>query len=141
MAKIGFEVEGKYKGKNLLTYFCSAEEYLADAKLFRKVFDYGVDHVYICDHLNELDLGNVEQVFYSTGVKVTVELTQLNEIAPAGVEIMWNASQASYLQSRTIQYLRPFDQIKVENELYVMCWEVHTATFTLPEDFNGDREV
>jgi len=141
MAKVGFEVEGKYVGQNLLTYFCDASEYLHDPDLWGKILNHGVQHVYICDHLNLLDLDVLALAFYSTGIKVTVELTQLRKVAPAGVEIMWNASQASYLQSRTIDYLRPIDQVKVEQDLFVMCWKVSDAVLTMPKDFEGDIEV
>jgi hypothetical protein len=141
MAKIGLEVEGKYAGLGLLTYFCSAEEFFHTEDIFGKLFDYGVDHIYISDHFNEVDLYELAQMFYSTDIIVTVELTQLDELPPEGIEIYWNASQASYAQARTVKFLRPMDQIKIENEKTVFSWIIGNADITLPEDFEGDREV
>ena len=141
MAKIGLEVEGKYAGKKLLTYFCSADEFFHTEDIFGKLFDHGVDHIYISDHQNELDLYELAQMFYSTDIIVTVELTQLNELPPEGIEIYWNASQASYAQARTVKFLRPMDQVKIEHEKCVFSWVVAQAVITLPEDFEGDITV
>jgi hypothetical protein len=141
MAKIGLEVEGKYAGLGLLTFFCSAEEFFHMEDIFGKLQDYGVDQIYISDHLNEIDLYELGEMFDGVDVIVTVELTQLNALPPENVEIYWNASQASYAQARTIKFLRPMDQIKIENEKTVFSWIIGNADITLPEDFEGDREV
>lgn len=141
MAKIGIEVEGKYAEDNLRTYFCSAEEYLNDDYALDKIINAGVEHVYISDHLNQLDLETLAYDFEGVPLIVTVELTQLTALPPARIEIFWNATQASYAQGHTINFLRPHDQVKVENEKTVFSWVVGHAVVTLPEDFEGDVEV
>ncbi len=141
MAKIGYEVEGKYANQGILTYFCSAEEYLSNEYLHRDLYENRVDMIYISDHLNILDLQSIADTFNGSGIKVTVELTQLDDVPPVGVEIFWNASQASYAQAKTILPLRNIAQIKVEHNKHVMAWTVGNSVLTLPVDFEGDIEV
>lgn len=143
MAKVGYEVEGMLKGEGVLTYFCSAKEYIEanPIELLYKLFSNGVDMIYISDHHNELDLHHLAESFEGSGVAVTVELTELTEIAPEGVSIFWNVSQASYAQSRTIHFLRFEDQIKIENEKNVLSFVAGNAVITRPSDFDGDIEV
>lgn len=143
MAKIGIEVEGKYVDTDLKTLFCSAEEWMCDLhKMAQLANAHEVEHIYISDHHNELDLYELSSVIeYLGDVLVTVELTELNELPPENIEIFWNVSQASYAQSRTMLFLRPSDQIKVEHEKHVLSWLVGKGTFTLPEDFEGDITV
>ncbi|USV40852.1 hypothetical protein [Xanthomonas phage BUDD] len=143
MAKIGIEVEGMLRGENVRTYFCSAREYVntPSVEMLYTLFANNIDMIYISDHHNELNLEHLAAVFEDSGIGVTVELTELTAMAPAGVEIFWNVSQASYAQSRTLHFLRPHDQIKIENEKHVLAFVAGNAVITYPEDFNGDIEV
>lgn len=141
MAKLGIEVEGILRGQNVKTYFCSAEEYIENEEILEELFDYGVEMIYISDHHNELDLDALSLHFEGTGIAVTVELTELNDYPPPGVQIFWNVAQASYAQARTIKFLRHGDQIKIEHEKTVVSFETSQAIVTSPEDFEGDVEV
>lgn len=143
MAKIGIEVEGMLRGENVRTYFCSAREYVESdiLNLIYNLYANNIEMIYISDHHNELDLHHLAGVFEDSGIGVTVELTELTSVPPEGVEIFWNVSQASYAQSRTLHFLRPKDQIKIENEKHVLAFVVGNAVITYPEDFNGDIEV
>ncbi len=143
MAKIGIEVEGMMQGEDVRTFFCSTEEYIRYDidKLMEFLDEREVEMIYISDHHNELDLNNLGEVFEDSGFAVTVELTELTEEPPANVAVFWNVSQASYAQSRTIHFLRAADQIKIENEKTVLSFVARNAVITLPQDFDGDREV
>jgi len=141
MAKLGLEVEGKYAAFNLKTLFMSAEEYMEAEDILDIVNEQDVEQLYISDHLNLLDLNDIGRRFADSDVLVTVELTQLDEVPPEGIEIYWNASQASYAQAKTIRYLRSEDQVKVECAKHVMSWVVGEAVLTFPEDFDGDVEL
>lgn len=141
MAKFGIEVEGKLKGSDVRTLFLSAEEYINHESVFDDLADYECDMIYISDHLNQLCLHDLAEVFDGTGYIVTVELTQLTEDPPDQIQIFWNVSQASYAQASTIKYLRHRDQIKIENDLTVFSFLAGDAIVTLPQEFSGDIEV
>ena len=142
MAKIGYEVEGMMKGEGIKTYFCDAKEFSSDLeKVYEDLYKHGVDMIYICDHHNELDLRFVAAMFEGTPLAVTVELTELKAPVPPSIKIFWNVSQASYAQSRTMMFLRKYDQIKIEHEKHVLAFVAGNAVTTYPKDFEEDIEL
>lgn len=144
MRKVGFEIEGRDRGQGVFTMFCDPQTYLDLVEwneLFPLLRKHNCVHINIYDVHNDLDLIEVSRYFWESDIKVTVEVSELKAVAPNNVEIFWNVSRSSYEQSRTLHFLRPRDQIKIENELTVLSWERGNAYVTEPIEFEGDVEV
>lgn len=142
MAKIGYEIEGRLRGFKVKTLFIDATELKTSitADWLRK---HKVNHVYISDHENIIDL-NTNCVITSlivSGIIVTAEVTEIKTRVRDGVYIFWHAGRATYEQMTTLKHLRAVDQIKLEHERFVMAWSVEHATVTHPDEFEYDVTV
>ena len=138
--KIGIEVEGSYKG--LVTVFVDAHEVeILEGKLKDLALgDRPVEHVYISDLGNTLDLSYVSSLFQ--GLLITVERTSVPEgLANTqniiGLSIM--LSSPTYVE---VAKLRPWcDQVKFNDGQSVIVLPMAGAVYTQPEDFEGDIQL
>lgn len=125
--KIGYEVEGAYKG--LRTLFMDAVE----------LHDLGPGYVaalYISDLQNSLRVEDLRSKLVSYPL-VTLEVT-----APP-VDLDDTPNLVIMLNGPTfdkVSVLRPWDQVKINNGQNVVVFPMSSAIFTKPSDFSHDKE-
>jgi hypothetical protein len=128
MAKIGIEVEGRFKG--IKTLFIQAEEFDDALRIPREC-----NHIYISDNENTLDLSAEEWDAWTERWLITVDVTDVCETPRPGLNIMLRIDHPSFW------YLKPTDQIKFEQDKNVWTIPVESMYRTFPEDFEGDIQL
>lgn len=139
--KIGKEVEGRLKG--LDTLFMSAQDFVEKANSFAEerseifilCMENSVNHVYVSDLENELDLQAVAKFSKREAVVVTVERTALTERVPSNINVMLAMDYSSF------QHLKETDQVKFSRDLYVHCIPKESMYKTIPSDFAEDKTL
>lgn len=153
--KIGFEVEGRYKG--LYTLFMKADEALdffayrsLKQRASRSIDDKieKVRHIYISDHENILRPADTcLQKWDELGLPVTIEVTRVNSwraVFTKNVHLMLAVVDGDFLTNTSFWNLLPTDQIKFSSPKgpahMVYCVTKENMSVTKPEDFDGDFE-
>ena len=131
--KIGYEVEGRFKG--LKTLFVNCDEF-TKIDIAKICHNYMVQQIYISDCDNKIDLESDGLIAYRSGkYVVTIERTKMNCNSPAWLNIVLNVSSESFW------LLKGTDQVKFENKLTVFEIPLENMYYTKPSDFDGDNEI
>ena len=135
--KFGLEVEGHFLGSR--TLFCDASELSQVHENFDDLMEkYDFDHLYVCDHNNELKQVDYDELNY--GISVTVEVYKVPQIVrPLNISFM----VAVPIDPRTLGFfdLSGKDQIKFTGSLFVATALYDSFKLTVPSDFKNDIEV
>lgn len=134
MAKMGIEVEGRFKG--LRTFFLTADEFnnLLGSSKWPSIGLY--QQLYISDHENILDLAKHENLLHQAKcVVVTVERTKVPLMVDASINIIL------YVKNDSFWNLKPTDQVKFERDLFVSTMTLENMSITEPWEFENDEEL
>lgn len=145
MAKLGYEVEGRDQG--IETLFINVDEFMKmkEFNLFNDIgvvpgefFQYKnirINHLYISDHKNELNLKSEIFKRLSKTLRVTIEMTKLLKRAPDYLNIFL------LIDNESFWLLKFSDQIKFSKDLTVFSEKKQNLVLTLPKDFEKDLEI
>lgn len=149
--KIGYEVEGRFKG--LYTLFMTAEQavsFFEFKSLKKRAFPEGaadtiekVRHIYVSSTPGSVYLSPTDdclRMWNELGLPVTYETNYISdrEKYPSNVHVMLRVDDSHSYESFWSLY--GTDQIKFSRDQLVYCVTKENMSVTRPVDFNGDME-
>ena len=138
--KIGKEVEGRWQGiKTLFIDELELSQFgvFAYKNIIERRVNYKVDHLYISDHKNLLDLSENNTLLNALRklMQITIERTKISSNVNPDLDIFLLIDNESFWM------LKYSDQIKFSKDKTVYAAVKDLMIKTIPSDFEGDSEI
>lgn len=141
MAKVGIEVEGRYRGMRALFLSAGVDNFTDAAEFLREDYGVGIGLVYISDPEGLVDYMVIGEIFDQWVVTIDTHVVHMGD-RPDNVNLMLRVDHCKqHLMFDYVDRMYVCDQIKIERDrmVYVLPWV--NVIYTNPDEFEGDKEV